>query len=306
MSATENRNIPIYFYYLTVGKIRNGTDEAVYNMQDISAAFSNVLSFICEKELINRSIKFESIEKVIWLDSFNDLSNGNYNLIFKSAKYNHVRNEIDTETMEVLGQRKRPQDGDEEKTHLCIHLNDKRNCFLAVHESNHYGISISSIVYYLNEMFSKYNEEKDDKNYYKLTYDIVPGDDFLTELRKAKSISFVKLTIEKSELNNPFLQFAGRVDISKDVEITIRRPKGAKNFPENLIKAYYDNMQEDNKIRKIYVEGSRYKGKFEASTDLIKMKHFLIVNKTSITNEVDSTDFFQKAQVFVDEEKNRK
>lgn len=62
------------------------------------------------------------------------MKNGNYNIIFKSAKYNHVRNEIDTETMTELGTRKRKQDGDEEKTHLCIRYNAGEYRFLAVHK----------------------------------------------------------------------------------------------------------------------------------------------------------------------------
>ena len=44
------------------------------------------------------------------------------NAFQKCWKYNHVRNEINTETMEPLGTRKQRRDGDEEKTHLCIRL----------------------------------------------------------------------------------------------------------------------------------------------------------------------------------------
>ena len=86
------------------------------------------------------------------------MKNGNYNIIFKSAKYNHVRNEIDTETMTELGTRKRKQDGDEEKTHLCIRYNAGEYRFLAVHESNHYGITLHCIVDYLNTQFIIVND----------------------------------------------------------------------------------------------------------------------------------------------------
>ena len=85
------------------------------------------------KGLPERKKDITSSEKVVWLDSYEDLKNGNYDVIFKSAKYNHVRNEIDTETMQERGRRKRPQDGDEEKTHLCIRLAKGENRFLAVH-----------------------------------------------------------------------------------------------------------------------------------------------------------------------------
>lgn len=302
MNALENsKDIPIYFYYLAIEKRKSENDDVAYNIQDIVLSFSNLLMFICKKALTDRNIKNASLEKVIWLDSFEDLKNGNYNLIFKSAKYNHVRNEIDTNTMEELGPRKRPQDGDEEKTHLCIRLNDKQNRFLAVHESNHYGISISSITSYLNQQYEKYNEELEDKYHYKLTYEIMPGDEFLSELKKAKSISLLLLTVDRGELNDPFLKFANRADIAETVDIVIKKPRRTKNFPENLIREYYNDMQQDNKIKRIVAKGSRKAGNFEAATDLIKMKHSLKVKRAPITNEVESADFFVNAQTFIDE-----
>ena len=59
--------------------------------------------------------------------------------------------------MTPLGQRKRPQDGDEEKTHLCVRLAEGQLRFLAIHESNHYGISIKGIIDYINTQFEKMN-----------------------------------------------------------------------------------------------------------------------------------------------------
>ena len=114
----QSKNVPIYFYYLTISKQKDSDDSSVYDIQQIMTTFSKLLSYITQKNLNERKKDITSSEKVVWLDSFENLKNGNYNLIFKSAKYNHVRNEIDTETMTELGTRKRQKDGDEEKTHL--------------------------------------------------------------------------------------------------------------------------------------------------------------------------------------------
>ena len=141
-SQEQKKNVPIYFYYLAISKQKDSDDESVYDMNQIVDSFSKLLSFIASKNLKERKKDNTASEKVIWLDSYTDLKDGNYNVIFKSAKYNHVRNEIDTETMKELGTRKRQQDGDEEKTHLCIRLAEGQHRFLAVHESNHYGIFI--------------------------------------------------------------------------------------------------------------------------------------------------------------------
>lgn len=301
MSSQETKkDVPIYFYYLTVSKQKDSNDSSTYDIKQIVDSFSKLLSYISAKVLTDRKKDIIASEKVVWLDSYADLKNGNYNIIFKSAKYNHVRNEIDTETMTELGTRKRKQDGDEEKTHLCIRFSKGR--FLAVHESNHYGISINCIIEYLNTQFEHYNEDTEDKYHYTLSYEIMPGDDFLSSIKKARTMSILKLVVSKEDIKNEFMDFAGRNDIDDEVEICLKRPNGAKKFPDNLIKAYYDDLQSNNRIRKISVKGINNLGSpFEIDTDLIKMKHCLSVLTETVTNEVKSSDFFRKAQEFIDE-----
>ena len=108
---------PIYFYYLSISKHKDAKDDSAYSMDQIIIAFSQLLEYIMKKGLPERKKDITSSEKVVWLDSYEDLKNGNYDVIFKSAKYNHVRNEIDTETMQERGRRKRPQDGDDTSMH---------------------------------------------------------------------------------------------------------------------------------------------------------------------------------------------
>lgn len=305
-SPEQKKSVPIYFYYLAISKQKDNSDDSDYEIKQIIEAFSKLLAYIAAKNLTERRKDITSSEKVVWLDSYTDLKDGNYNIIFKSAKYNHVRNEIDTETMQELGTRKRQQDGDEEKTHLCIRLAKGQNRFLAVHESNHYGISINCIVDYLNTQFVRYNEDTDDKYHYTLSHEIMPGDDFLDSLKKARTTSALKLTVSKEDIRDDFMQFANRNDIDDEVEIWFKRPKGAKKFPDNLIKAYYDDMQSNNRIKKISVRGTNAAGQFEIDTDLMKMKHYLSVKAESVTNEVNSEDFFTKAQGFIDETRTQK
>lgn len=305
-SQEQKKNVPIYFYYLAISKQKDSDDESIYDINQIVDSFSKLLSFIVSRDLKERKKDNTASEKVVWLDSYTDLKDGNYNIIFKSAKYNHVRNEIDTETMKELGTRKRQQDGDEEKTHLCIRLSEGQHRFLAVHESNHYGISINCIIDYLNTQFVCYNEDTDDKYHYTLSYEIMPGDDFLSSLKNARTTSALKLTVSKETIKDDFMQFAHRNDIDDEVEIWFKRPKGARKFPDNLIKAYYDDLQSNNRIKKISVKGTNASGHFEIDTDLMKMKHYLSVQAESVTNEVNSADFFARAQEFIVEMRNKK
>ena len=299
---TPNKNVPVYVYYITIEKQKNSTDaSSKYNIEEIVNAFTKILEFTISQELTERKFDNTAIDKVIWLDNFSDLKNGNYNLIFKSAKYNHVRNEIDTVNMTPLGQRKRPQDGDEEKTHLCIRLANGQMRFLAIHESNHYGISIKSIVDYLNSQFEKFNEQSDEDILYRAIYEIVPSEEFLTRLKKAKTMHALRLEVDREVFKDDFWSLSGRNDIRDTVEVVLKRPRGTKIFPENLIKAYYNNMQSDSRIKSITVSGrGSANDNMEISTDLIKMKHCISVECEDVTFEVRSTDFFSKAQGFID------
>ena len=295
--------MPIYVYYMIISKQKDEKDSSSkYDISEIIDAFTRMLKYTIELDLQQRKYNNLAIEKVIWLDSYSDLGNGNYNLVFKSAKYNHVRNEIDTETMQPLGQRKRPQDGDEERTHLCVRLANGQIKFLAIHESNHYGISIKSIVDYLNSEFVKLHEQSDDAYFYQISSEIVPSDTFLNQLKKAKSISMLRLEVDKELFKDDFWALSGRNDVKESIDVIIKRPKHSRYFPDNLIKSYYDNMQSDNRIKSITVSGKgAAKNSMEISTDLIKMKHCISVEMEDITYEVNSSDFFSKAQSFVDE-----
>ena len=297
-----NKNVPIYVYYVTIEKQKSSTDtSSKYDIAEIVNAFTKVLQFTVSQELTERKVDNIALEKIIWLDNFNDLGNGNYNLIFKSAKYNHVRNEIDTVNMTPLGQRKRPQDGDEEKTHLCIRLANGQMKFLAIHESNHYGISIKGIVDYINSQFEKISEQGDEKILYRASYEIVPSEGFLHQLKKAKTMHALRLEVDREVFKDDFWSLSGRNDIRETVEVVLKRPKGTKIFPENLIKAYYENMQSDSRIKSITVSGrGSANNNMEISTDLIKMKHCISVECEDVTFEVRSSDFFLKAQGFID------
>ena len=114
-------------------------------------------------------------------------------------------------------------------------------------------------------------------------------------------MSVLKLTVCKNDIKDSFMRFAGRSDIADEVVICLKRPKGYKCFPENLIKEYFKDSQNktNGKIRRIEIKGTNDAGSFEVDTNLTGMKHFLKVKGENVTNEVESSDFFVKAQEFI-------
>ena len=120
-------------------------------------------------------------------------------------------------------------------------------------------------------------------------------------IARAKTMSVLKLTVYKDDIKDGFMRFAGRTDIADEVDICLKRPKGYKCFPENLIKEYFKDSQDKakGKIKRIKIIGTNDAGSFEVDTNITGMKHFLKVKGESVTNEVESSDFFVKAQEFI-------
>ena len=294
-----HKKISVYFYYLDVGSSNLNEGINIPSFDEFINVLSSLFSSLVAKPLIDRKYNFSHDEKVIWLDSFDNHGNGNYDLIFKSAKYNHVRNVIDTEFMQERGTIKTANDGDEEKTHLCIRHADNQTRFICMHENNYYGMHIERIVRYLNEKLEEYRLETESTTIWTLQKEIMVCEDFLAELQKMNKVSVLRVTIERSKLTNDFLRFAERDDIKDTIDISIKKVKRNKNIPKNLVQEYYHDMKTGDVIKRIVAEGSNNTGSIKLDTELIKMKHCLSVETTAI-NEVQSTDFFKKAQILLE------
>ena len=72
-----------------------------------------------------------------------------------------------------------------------------------------------------------------------------------------------------------------------------------------LDRVLYRPKDLNGKIKKITIKGTNTAGQFEVDTELMKMKHYLSVAAETVTNEVNSFDFFLKAQEFIEETRNK-
>lgn len=143
-------------------------------------------------------------------------------ITFKSAKYDQVREVIDTEQMVQKGKVKQEWDGDEEKSHLALRLGKNQELYVAVFEYNHYGIGVRDIECYLNDCIETYLAEKGIEGSYKIKFDPYLSTDFLAELKKMKTKNALSLIVDKEVFSNSdFMNLADRNDIKQTVTITI-------------------------------------------------------------------------------------
>lgn len=303
VNADAKKTVQLYFYTMSIGRDKKCADDTPYNINAIIAAFSQLLTSIINKELIDRKFDLKPKNKIIWLDSYIDLKNGNFNLVFKSAKYLQSRLVRNTDTMESRGVLKQPEDGDEELTHMCVRFRNDSDRFIIASEFNYYGIGTEDIKKYLNSQFICLQESTGDPYSYSVTFEMLPSADFLTELTKMKKINVLRLTMDIDDIaQGDFQRFAGRDELRPTVEIYLRKKRGKdNNISQKMIKEVYGDTGSTKKIRKISVEGANESGCLKIDSESIQMKHSIVVDTLPQTNEVVTRDFFEKVTEFIRE-----
>ena len=206
--------------------------------------------------------------------------------------------------MENRGVLKHPEDGDEEFTHMCIRYRRDSDRFLIACEKNYYGIGTDDVKKYFNDQFELLQEETNEMYSYKVSFEILPSEDFLTELAKMKKINVLRVAMDINDIaQGDFQRFAGRGELNSTVELYLRKKRGkGNNISQKMIEEMYGETGSTKKIRKIAVEGANESGNLKIDTESIHMRHNIIVETTlSQMREIISNDFFAKADKFISE-----
>ena len=300
----STKRVPVYFYYITVNPIAiNDGSEVELNWQVFLDEFKQMLNDLQQADLSQRKETFTQDEKVIWLDECSRLIHNEFDLIMKSAKYNHVRTVIDTSNMQEKGMLKTQNDGDEERTHLCLRYHPDNKQMLCLYGNNFYGVTIGKVLYYLTNKMQQWSNSHLKEITYSFDKEIMPGDAFIQELRKMDGISVVTLSVDKVEFEDDFYHLAGRDETKDTVDVQIKKAKRKVYIPSNLVENYYQNMtsSSQSKIKKIVVEGKNSNGSIKIDTESIQMKQSVNVELTEHTREIISDSFFAEAQSILDE-----
>jgi hypothetical protein len=302
----RTKNIPLYFYTMAVEKSQSSVP---YDAQTTLNDLCEVLDWLKQKgeeSLIN--IKHEMVDKkkVMWLHEQTCIKASNDTriaIVFKSAKYDQVRDVIDTEKMQPKGRVKQERDGDEEKSHILLRLGKTQSIYTAVFESNHYGITISDVERYFNDNIERYFIEKNIERVLKVKFTPYFSKDFLEELKKMEKRNILSIIVDKEMLTNSgseWMDIAGRNDIRQTVTLVICKEKRGTSVPDDLIKSFYSSMSWNSKIRRIRVEGSTSAGQLKIDTESMQLRHSLQVELTPDTHEVYTHDCFIKIQNYLE------
>ena len=272
-------------------------EEKCAKLESIENDMLEVLEELCKKSRQERKYDVKTDHKILYLDSYQyDAEQHILNMVFKSAKYNAVRNVINTSTMVSKGILKEPSDGDEEMNHVSFRFVENKVA-VCLFEYNYYGIGYKRILFYIQHNIKQYHREKKDKMFYNLISSNVISNEFLEALEKVKRIKMVTLTVDQEDISvSETKALSGRADLSNDVNIVLKPAAEGASIRSDTVKDFYKNIyKKDKKVKRITVDADPYdKVPLTFDTEKMKRKIVISVNGTGKTNEVETRSMFEK------------
>lgn len=266
---------------LSTSKVRMKQNNPLENFED---DLVKVCEYTISLDKKLRKKDFEKVKKIVYLDFAEyDREEGILYLRFKSARYSKRREVIDTNTLESRGVLKKEKDGDEEKTHAVIKFDWISDGGVCVFERNSDGIGVSQVFEYLNDRIIKYHEKMGDKVYYSISHANIVSREFLAALDNVKRIKGVTLTVNQEDLSvSETKAFAGRDDLSEDVDLYFRPTSRGKSITGNTVKEFYKLYNAKNrKIKRITVKADdKSESAIVFDTEKIKEKEIVEIEET--------------------------
>ena len=203
-------------------------------------------------------------------------------VIFKSCKFNHSPDYMSSEDGTERPTDKKLNEGDKELTHLLFLVKEEEAYILFEERRN--GVSLSSVLKYLNQRLKIYFNKKKVKERFKFEVDLVLRKDFLEDLKSMKKISVAEVFVDKELVGSDFLNLM-EIDDSyqQTMTMTLKANRGGslssysvKNFLEKFVSG-------GSKISRVRLRGKN-------------------INKMSMT--IDTLDGKKSDEVYVDLDAN--
>lgn len=291
--STSNRKIG--FYSFIFEKYRTKDDEKYFDPE----LFKSLLEYIFALQDEEKILRIEKSNKAVSIDAHDISKVSGHNvvkIVFKSCKFNHSPEYMSSIDGTERESDKKSFEGEKEKTHLCITIGN--NDAEVILEERRSGVSINTITRYLNGKLTDYLNAKDEKRDFKIVNGIVPVKNFLSELKKMKSIKVADIYTHKKVLGSSMLGILEREDAGMKEEILLTaKAKQKENIAQMAIRACYGAV--GTTVSRLRVYGSDIEGKF-VKLDTDKMKKTESIDVGLDTNGiVDTGDMFSKMMVLL-------
>jgi hypothetical protein len=264
--------------------------------------FKDFFDYINNLPSDDKIIRNDSKHKAISIEGYTVMTHNTYyatKIIFKSCKFNHRPPLMSSIDGSERNSDKKPQEGEKEKTHLCMHIHDTEAELILEERKN--GVTIHEIVKYLNSRLRKYLEQKRLKPEFAITHGIVPSEAFLENLKSMTRVSIAEVFTGKKILGSEFLNLYEHEDSSmrNDVMITLKSKRSENLFKRHLKAIYERLIGQDEIITRIRIYGADEEGKHvKLDSDIIKKVDYIntLLDENGI---VQTSTMFEKMETLL-------
>lgn len=290
MSITRRK---IGFYSISFTK-----EKKLMNLFD-EKLFQRVINYILNDKSNNeRLINDDKSNKAITLDKTEFFKKDNhtyFKMVFNSCKYNHSPDYMSSIDGSVRVSQKQLIEGDKESTHILGKLLE--NELILILEERRSGISIKSLIGYLNQFLVEMSEDEK-----LLTYSTIVAEKLIETLDKLDRISIANITLDKKYIGSDYLMLEGLEDeqLSNDIVVTCKS-KRAKSLNKSKIRKFLQKfLGQETKVTRVRIQGvEENKNPVIIDTEFFKKQEFIEVTLDEKKGIVDSTAFFDKAIVLL-------
>jgi len=214
---------------------------------------------------------------------------------FISAKTQHRPPLIDETTLSKRRNPKHLTEGEEERTHFVIKIDESTGDLILLLESRNVGITVGVIARYIKRMLRDSNIE--------FKWSIITKENFIDELRNLYQVKVCDIYVQKDILGSDALRFANPSEnMQEEVMLTIKA-KPRKSIKEKTMEIAHNFLGGTSEhIKRIKVVGvDDNKNPVTLNTTAAQQDKYVKVNLDEETKIVDSDDMLQKMREILED-----
>lgn len=220
--------------------------------------FMNYLCKMLQMEGEKRVVRIEEINLAIDIESFNENTKKNIEIVFKSCKYNHSPNYMSSKNGAERKSEKALIEGEKEITHMLIKTSsteESQDEVDVAFEERRSGVSFANVIKYLNINLDKL--QKNEKQKVVLKYAYIPSIDFLESLDGGQKMVGADLFVKRKKLGSEFLNLVDDIETVENYIVIYVKAKRDGNLIKEQINNKFRNAKttKNRKIKRIRLYG---------------------------------------------------
>jgi|SRR5690554_2576546 len=274
------------------------------SIADRSIPFRDVYEVI---KLINKKPKKHKIrdlkgDKFCFLENFYVKENSDKTRVeiygfFKSARNKFRPNLVNRRTGTERPNPKLLVEGDIEKTHFVIIIDEEQDEVYLIHQYNFHGMGIKDMLRYLKFFAKQHAEKKDLKKSFTLKHHIIPESGFIETLQSMNRVKIADVYMDKQLLGSDALNMSNRLlNVKNELKLTIgSTPR--ESIKSTAVDIFNLFNQGGSKISKIRIEGKdRRDNDILIDTSFMNKQEFITVDRNTETGELVSTQVYTELE----------